>query len=164
MRNVKKIAPLVAVVLFVAQPLMGSGPFIYPNKGQSKEQLEKDKYECYQWAKQQSGFDPMDPPKVSTPPPQTDTKKGGILKGGLIGGAGGAAIGGIASGDPGKGAAIGAVAGGLIGGIRRRRAKKEAKKESDQWAGQQAANYHHARESYNRAYNACLVGRDYTVQ
>lgn len=32
---------------------------IYPAKGQSQEQMEKDKYECYKWAKQQTGVDPM---------------------------------------------------------------------------------------------------------
>ena len=36
--------------------------FIYPNKGQSAEQQEKDKYDCYGWAKNNSGFDPMAPP------------------------------------------------------------------------------------------------------
>ena len=43
---------------------------IYPAKGQNNEQMEKDKYECYQWAKQQTGFDPMQQPQASTPPPQ----------------------------------------------------------------------------------------------
>jgi len=163
MRNIKKIAPIILIVFFMTQPLIGAELYIYPNEGQSKEQLEKDKYACYQWAKEQSGFDPMAPPTVTSAPPKTDTKKGGALKGGLIGAAGGAAIGGIAGGEAGKGAAIGAVAGGLIGGIRRNRAKKEAKKETEQWAGQQASNYHHARASYNRAYSVCLEGRGYTV-
>jgi hypothetical protein len=32
---------------------------VYPAQGQSNEQMEKDKFECYGWAKNQSGFDPM---------------------------------------------------------------------------------------------------------
>jgi hypothetical protein len=36
--------------------------FIYPTKNQSAQQQDKDKYECYGWAKGQSGFDPMAPP------------------------------------------------------------------------------------------------------
>ena len=43
---------------------------VYPAKGQSAEQTEKDKFECYQWAKGQTGFDPMAPPTASTPPPR----------------------------------------------------------------------------------------------
>jgi len=35
-------------------------PGVFPNKGQSDDQLEKDKYACYEWAKKQSGFDPAD--------------------------------------------------------------------------------------------------------
>jgi hypothetical protein len=31
---------------------------IYPAKAQSQQQMEMDKYECYTWAKQQTGFDP----------------------------------------------------------------------------------------------------------
>ncbi|GAB63029.1 MAG: glycine zipper family protein [Candidatus Jettenia sp.] len=38
---------------------LAHGLIIYPAKGQSQEQMEKDKYECYSWAKQQTGFDPM---------------------------------------------------------------------------------------------------------
>jgi hypothetical protein len=32
--------------------------FVYPNKGQSPEQQENDRYECHRVAVQQSGFDP----------------------------------------------------------------------------------------------------------
>jgi hypothetical protein len=32
--------------------------FIYPKNGQSEEQQSTDKFECHQWSKQQSGFDP----------------------------------------------------------------------------------------------------------
>ena len=39
-------------------------PYIYPSKGQSQEQQERDKFECYNWARQQTGFDPTAP---STP-------------------------------------------------------------------------------------------------
>lgn len=32
--------------------------FVYPNHGQSDEQVRQDRYECYVWASGQSGFDP----------------------------------------------------------------------------------------------------------
>ena len=36
-----------------------SGPVIYPAKGQSPEKQQKDKTECYAWATQQTGYDPV---------------------------------------------------------------------------------------------------------
>jgi hypothetical protein len=50
---------------------------IYPAKGQGPEQMEKDKYECYNWAKQQTGFDPVQLPQASTPPPAKQAPQGG---------------------------------------------------------------------------------------
>ena len=32
--------------------------FVYPNRGQSTERTSKDRYECYLWAVDQTGFDP----------------------------------------------------------------------------------------------------------
>ena len=54
---------------------------IFPNKGQSKEQMERDKFECYSWTKTQSGFDPMKTPQASAPPPSPGAKKGGLFRG-----------------------------------------------------------------------------------
>ncbi len=43
----------------VAEAAEASGElFIYPRQGQSEEQRERDRYECYLWASDQSGFDP----------------------------------------------------------------------------------------------------------
>jgi len=39
----------------------GSGPgdlYVYPRNGQSEEQTAQDRYECHQWAVNQTGFDP----------------------------------------------------------------------------------------------------------
>ncbi len=35
--------------------------YVYPAKGQGDEQQAKDRYECYRWAVDQSGFDPTEP-------------------------------------------------------------------------------------------------------
>ena len=35
--------------------------FVYPNEGQSDEQIRQDRYECYVWASERSGFDPALP-------------------------------------------------------------------------------------------------------
>nr|WP_238935258.1 DUF6515 family protein [Pseudomonas typographi] len=42
----------------VQQAAAGYDVAIYPANGQSPAQLERDRYECQQWASQQSGFDP----------------------------------------------------------------------------------------------------------
>lgn len=136
---------------------------IYPAQGQSQEQNEKDKYECYIWAKQQSGFDPMQQPSATEPPPQQQAQKGGVVRGGARGALIGAAAGGIA-GDAGKGAGIGAVTGALVGGMRKRDQQRQQAQEQQQWEQQQAETYTKKRDEYNRAYSACLEGRGYSVK
>ena len=48
-----------------AQPAAGvrAEPAISPNRGQDQEQVSRDRYECYGWAKGQSGYDPAQPGK-----------------------------------------------------------------------------------------------------
>ena len=65
----------------VAQELV-----IYPAKGQSNEQTEKDKYACYSWAKGQTGFDPMVAPQATIPPPAQQQKS--VVGGAVVGGVG----------------------------------------------------------------------------
>lgn len=131
---------------------------IYPTKNQTKEQQDKDNFECYGWAKQQSGFDPMAPPTASAPPPQQQAPKGGVGRGALRG----AAVGGIIDGS--DGAKTGAAAGAVVGGVRRRDQRRKQQVEQQQWEQQQAAQYQGNRDSYNRAYAACMDGRGYTVR
>ena len=131
-------------------------PFVYPSKGQSPDQTEKDKYSCYQWAKGQTGFDPMQQQSAAAPPAQ---KKGGAVKG-AAGGAAVGAVGGAIAGDAGKGAAIGAATGGVIGAARRNKANKEQEKQ----AQQQAAQLDQKRNEYSRAWGACLEGKGYSVK
>ena len=132
---------------------------IYPAKGQSAEQQEKDKYECYGWAKNNSGFDPMAPPTTKTAPPSGEKKSGGAVRGGL----GGAALGAII-GDSSKSAKRGAAAGALIGGVRQSSSNRKTEQRQQDWAQREANQYSSARASYNRAYAACLEGRGYTVK
>lgn len=137
-------------------------PIIYPAKGQDGQQTEKDKFECYGWAKDQTGFDPMKTPQTSTPPP-TQTAQSG--RGGSV--VRGAAVGGLAGsmgGEFGKGAAVGAAAGLVGGGMRQRRQAGEQQAKQDQWTQQEANNYSQQRNGYNRAFSACMEGRGYTVK
>ena len=42
--------------------------YVYPNKGQSQEQQEKDRYECQEWAMKETGFNPMKAPEIEPEP------------------------------------------------------------------------------------------------
>jgi hypothetical protein len=125
---------------------------VYPAKGQSNEQLSKDRYECHMWAVQQSGFDPSNAQAgQASPQPK---QRGEVVRGGARGAAAGAAIGAIA-GDAGKGAAIGATAGGLKRGFQQR--------DNNRNAQNQPAAPAPGQDAYNRALAACLSGRGYSV-
>ena len=141
--------------LCLAATSMADELMIFPNADQAPEQQEQDKFACYSWAKDQSDFDPMAPPTATEPPPQQQAKKGGIGRG-LVRGA---AIGAIA-GDAGKGAAAGAA----IGGMRRQDQKRKEQQQRQQWEQEQQRIYAENRNRYNRAYAACLEGKDYTVR
>ena len=134
-----------AFALASASALAQSGLYVYPQKGQDKEQQDRDEYECYRWAKQNSGVDPSAPSAGR----DRGRRAGGTVRGAAGGAALGAGIGAIA-GNAGKGAAIGAAA----GGVRGRRGAMQAEQRD------QAAT----RNSYDRAYAACMEGRGYTVR
>ena len=164
MRRSISLSVLMLGALLIAAPLTAQDLYVYPEKGQDSQQQEKDKYACYEWARGQSGFDPMQRPQATTPPPQTQAPTSSAGRG-LVGGAlAGAVIGEIANDDAGKGAAIGAASGAIFGGARRNRQQQANQQQEQQWAQQQAANYEQQRHGYNRAYAACLEGRGYTVK
>jgi hypothetical protein len=154
--------------VFLVSHVQAQDLIVFPAQGQSNEQMEKDKFACYNWAKGQTGFDPMQMPTASSPPPSQDKRSvgGSALAGGVIGGAGGAVIGGIAGGSSGarRGAAIGGLSGGAIGGMRSSRQNRQADQQRQQWEQQQANQYMQQRNAYNRAYSACLEGKGYTVK
>ena len=142
--------------------------YFYPLKGQTTEQQSRDHYECYNWAVQQTGYDPSVssiPPTdrvrvVPMPPPGHDTAVlaiAGAVLGALIGGPRHAAAGALI------GAGGGAVAGAVSDEGRRQQAAQiqEAYNNRDQ-----ALDARHEAEARNfrRAMSACLEGRGYTVK
>jgi len=145
--------------LFSALVFSGSliaDPIIYPAQGQSNQQIEQDKYQCYSWAKSNTGFDPMQAPAQAAP---QASQGGERVRGAARGAATGAVIGAIA-GDAGKGAAIGAASGTMMGGMRKRSSRRQQEQAQQQVQQQNNA----AKSEYDRAYSACLNGRGYTVQ
>jgi hypothetical protein len=148
---------MVTYSIVAAQSISSSlGVVPYPSKGQSPAQQNKDEGECYAWAKQQTGIDPM--AVASAPPPPSGPAAGGgeRVKGAARGAAGGAAVGAIA-GDTGKGAAIGAVVGTAAGG---RQARQNQAAQQQQAQAQKGATI----QQFNKAFGACMEGRGYTVK
>jgi len=142
-----KTAPLILVGVLVSSTVGAQDLFVYPQKGQDAAQMDKDKYDCYQWARQQTGVDPV---KGSPAPAQQQSTVGrGVARGAV----GGLAISNIAGGSGRRGAAAGAAIGGVRSGVQDNRQRSAAQQSAAQ-----------SQQSYNRAYGACLEGRGYTVK
>lgn len=144
----------------VAQDISKSlGLYVFPSQDQDKATQEADETACFKWAKEQSGYDPMNPTKVVAA--EADTSLDGSAVVGAAGGAAaGAAIGAIA-GDTGKGAAIGAV----VGGLRGRRSRIVGNKVEQQQNTQAAAvKTKELKDNYNKAFSVCMEGKGYTVK
>lgn len=139
--RVLRTIPLVSALAAVAV-VAASGPFIYPQKGQSQAQQDQDRGACERWAQSQTGINPGVPSPSGPRPARTI---GGAARGAGVG----AAVGAI-GGNAGKGAAAGAVVGGVAG---RRNGMRE----------QQAAAAE-TQNTYFRAFAACMEGRGYTVR
>jgi hypothetical protein len=139
-------AIVVAVaVLMSGEVVSAQGPYVYPTKGQSRQQQDIDTAECTRWAKSQSGVDPNAPAQ----PAQPGEHARGTVRGGAKGAAVGATVGAI-GGNAGKGAAAGAVVGGVAGRHRSKVAKQ--------------ANQDAQANGYQRAFAACMEGRGYSVK
>ena len=130
--------------------------YVYPAKGQSPDQQKKDESACYQWAVQQTGFDPSKPAAAPAAPPPT-TATGTTPGAGVRGAARGAVVGEVVGGDAGTGAAVGAAA--ARGQSRRQNA---AAAQQQQAAAQQATSQQQA--AFGKARAACLEGKGYTVK
>lgn len=153
------------------------GLHTFPAKNQAAEQQQKDEMACYDWAKQDSGFDPLaaaqaqqqatTPPPAQPPTPQT---RGAGVKGAAGGAATGAVVGAIA-GDAGKGAAVGAAAGTMTGRARARRAEAQAQKQAQQQKQQQAQQQAQAKaqtqqklDGFKKGFSACMEAKGYVVK
>jgi outer membrane protein with glycine zipper len=147
---------ILVVLLFATQEVMAAvDVYVYPGKGQTKEQQEQDEFSCYKWAKEQTGFDPNQPmQQQAAASPQQGAAVKGAARGAAIG-----AIGGAIGGDAGKGAAIGAGVGAAGGTMRRRQAEQQ------QAAAQEKAKQAHNAQmaDYKRAFSGCMTARGYTV-
>jgi hypothetical protein len=142
--------------------------YFYPKEGQTKEQQSRDHYECYNWAMQQTGFDPSQssiPPErrvkvVPMPPPGHDTAILAIA---------GAVLGALIAGPrhAGAGALIGAGSGAVAGAVSDATRQQYAQQMEEAYANRDQAldtRYEGKARDFRRAMSACLEGRGYSVQ
>ena len=142
--------------------------YFYPKEGQTKEQQSRDHYECYNWAMQQTGFDPSQssiPPEqrvrvVPMPPPGHDTAVLAIT---------GAGLGALIAGPrhAGVGALIGAGSGAIAGAASDASRQQTARQLEEAYSNRDRAidaQYEERAFNFRRAMSACLEGRGYTVQ
>jgi hypothetical protein len=138
---------------------VGLNLMVFPANGQSQQQQKIDEFDCYVWAMERSGVDPLNLPKVeAAPTPSGPT--GAAVGGAARGAAAGLAIGAVA-GNAGRGAAIGATAGAIGGRSAGRQAQQQQRNQAQANANkEQQAIW----DSFVRAFSACISGKGYTVQ
>ena len=107
--------------------------FIYPSKGQSDQQIQEDKFLCYQEAMKKTGFDPSSIPQAESAPPGINDIESPETPAGFSG----------SSETPDKGYLAG-----------------EAKKE---WKKEELNNYETEKAKYNKTFKSCLENRGYSV-
>jgi Glycine zipper 2TM domain len=149
-------------------PLPVTTVYFYPTSGQSAAQQDRDRYECYLWARKQSGFDPGQAQLTQhqrvevtpTAPPGSDTATGAVT---------GAIVGSLISGhhDRGFGLVFGAITGAMLGAASDSARQQQAERIEQQYNADETRNYagveKQARD-YQRAMTACLEGHGYAVR
>jgi hypothetical protein len=143
--------------------------YAYPTNGQTPEQQDRDRYDCFQWAIQQTGFDPSSP---SVAPHERIQVVGGppaVVPGsGVAAGAvTGAILGSIVSRprDAGAGALVGAVLGGVLGGAAESAQNQQAAQANTRIVERrQSAQLELKAGDFRRAAGACLEARGYSVR
>ncbi len=149
------------------------GLHAFPAKSQTAAQQQQDEMACYNWAKQDSGFDPiaasaaqLQAQAPQSAQPAAPSTAGAGAKGAAAGAAGGAAVGAI-TGDAGAGAAAGAAVGAVRGRRAAKRAEKQAQAQTQQKQQQQAqakAETQHKLDGFKKGFGACMEAKGYVVK
>jgi hypothetical protein len=109
--------------------------YVYPAKGQSQDQLDRDRYDCHLWAVRQTGFDPS--VAQSSAPQRRERTRETTSRGP----------------ETAENVMRGAVAGAIIGSAVSSPRERRVATSTDPRAS-----------GYTRALSACLEGRGYTVR
>jgi hypothetical protein len=142
--------------------------YVYPMHGQSAEKQGQDQYECFLWARRQTGFDPSLPRsdgvttvRVVPVPPAGAGVAAGAATGAVIG----AAV--SHPWETAEGAAVGAIAGAMVGVVADASRQQQAERIESQENAERArvaAQADAAVLEYRAALTSCLTARGYAVQ
>jgi hypothetical protein len=137
--------------------------YFYAQRGQSQAQQDRDRYECFNWAAQQTGFDPS---RRAAPadqralvPVQADGAT--VVGGALMGAAIGATVSNPWHRD--EGAVVGAIAGTALGALAAN-SQANAINAAQKQVTPARSSYEQQAAEYRRAMSACLEGRGYVVK
>ena len=150
--------PALGVALIVAQPAIGAEDLralrVEGQRGQSAEQVRRDRYECHNWAVDQTGQTPVAAPAEDEQVDEARSRRAERVERAITGAAIGGALGGIVGSrrhDTSDGVLAGAAVGAAVG------AASAGKRERERDAAPEQPS------DYLRALTACLEGRGYSV-
>jgi hypothetical protein len=164
------VAGLGACAYAPEQPVAAAPPnltkvYFYPAQGQTEAQQDRDRYDCYVWSVDQTGFDPsrsIAPRdlRATVVPARSpgETVAAGAVVGALIG----AAVAGPGNGA--EGALVGAVAGTAVGAAAASAEAEQASVVPTRYNHRGYGRYERQAAEYRRAMSACLEGRGYSVR
>ena len=139
--------------------------YFYPSQGQTAAQQDRDRYDCYVWAVDQTGFDPSrrigpSDTRATVIPARSPLETVGTAA------AAGAVIGAIASGrrDAAEGALVGAMAGSVVGAAAASTQQQQARAVEARYNSRGYGRHEREAAEYRRAMSACLEGRGYSVR
>lgn len=169
--NKQLLSTALLLVTLGAAALAAAAPVVYPAKGQSAALTDGDKLACYDWARAQSGFDPMQaPPPASSGTAQAtaSAQPSNGMNGSMVkSAAGGAAVAELTKGDAGKGAAIGVISAGVRDRVKQQQAQQQKQAQQQQQAQlqqQQQAARAQQKGAFERGFAACMEARGYVVK
>lgn len=140
-------------VLAVTNPVHATTPLeaivVTPQDGQTSDRARRDRYECHNWAVEQTGVVPAQPVDDDADADARAERVDRVITGAAVGGAIGGLIRSSRRDNTGKGVLAGSAVGAAVGALTGRR---EGKDEEDP-----------AFDSYYRALSACLEARHYVV-
>jgi hypothetical protein len=140
--------------------------FFYPTQGQSEAQQDRDRYDCYTWAVDQTGFDPARGPRDSRDSRATAvparSQGESVAAAATVGAVIGAAT--ADRGDVGQGALVGAMVGTVIGAAAASMQAADASASEARYNSRGYGRQEREATEYRRAMSACLEGRGYSVR
>jgi hypothetical protein len=130
---------------------------VTPQRGQSADQARRDRYECHNWAVEQTGETPVAaPPREREEPSREERAKRAERVGRIINGAAiGAGLGGLVRATQDRNPSHGVLAGAAVGAAVGAATARDRERGDDEDAA--------APSDYLRALTACMEGRGYTV-